>query len=142
MTDLADIIAAIERLDRERAALMSQLHAMVGKESSAPQPSAAAASPRLVAKARPKFMLAARAFADRYPLNAWQVRRICANHDWALKLAGTWHVEIDEFIKFADKVDRGEASFDSSEKFASSLANGPQLDQRESASNSRGERKK
>jgi hypothetical protein len=74
-------------------------------------------------------MLAALAFANRYPFNPWQVRRICANHDWGLKLAGTWHVEIDEFSKFADMVDRGDASFDSSEKFASSLANGPQLDE-------------
>lgn len=81
------------------------------------------------AAGRPKFMHAARAFADRYPLAPWQVRRICANHDWALKLAGTWHVDFDKFSKFADKVDRGEASFDSSEKFASSLANWPQLDE-------------
>ena len=57
-------------------------------------------------------MHAARAFADRYPLAPWQVRRICANHDWALKLAGTWHVDFDKFSKFADRVDRGEASFD------------------------------
>jgi hypothetical protein len=92
--------------------------------------------------ARPKWMLAARAFADRYPLAAWQVRRICANHDWALKLAGTWHVDFARFNEFADKVDRGEASFDSSEKFASSLANGPQPDQKECARNSQGERSK
>ncbi len=81
--------------------------------------------------ARPKWMLAARAFADRYPFAAWQVRRICANHDWALKLSGTWHVDYDRFSKYADTVDRGEASFDSSEKSASSLAKGPQLDENE-----------
>jgi hypothetical protein len=95
-------------------------------------PNAPPIAPPTTAKpfnARPKWMLAARAFADRYPFNAWKVRRICANYDWALKLAGTWHVDIDRYSKYADKVDRGEASFDSSEKCASSLANEPQLNE-------------
>ncbi|MBR0907021.1 hypothetical protein [Bradyrhizobium liaoningense] len=135
----ADILAAIERADRERDALMAQLRAMVG-ESSALQPSSATAPapPKLVARARPEWMLAARAFA-RYPFNPWQVRRICANHDWALKLAGTWHVDLARFNEFADAVDRGEASFDSSEKFTSSLVNGLQLDEIAHASNSAGD---
>jgi hypothetical protein len=93
-------------------------------------PNAPPITPSTTAKpfnARPKWMLAARAFADRYPLNAWQVRRICANHDWALKLAGTWHVDVDRFTEFADRVERGEAWFAVSASSAKSVANDPQL---------------
>ncbi|WP_035714977.1 hypothetical protein [Bradyrhizobium genomosp. I (2014)] len=119
------------------------------------QPSAASPGPvatpsrRAVANAvQPRWALAARAFADRYPFNPWLVRRICANHErridashdwaWAVKLAGTWHVDYDRFSEFADRVDRGLASFDSSEKSTSSLANGRQQDQKDS-SNSNGD---
>jgi len=78
---------------------------------------------------RPKWMLAARAFADRYPLNAWQVRRICANHEWALKLTGTWYVDVDRFTEFADRVQRGEARFAVSASSAKSVANARQLNE-------------
>jgi hypothetical protein len=77
-----------------------------------------------------RWELAARAF-KRFPFEPHKVRRICANHpEWAARLTeGTWYVDIDLFNEFADMVDRGEARFDSSEKFASSLANGLQLNE-------------
>ena len=81
----AHILAELEQIDRDRAALMEQLRAALAGDAAAMLD-----APPIAAKqvnARPKWMLAARAFADRYPLNAWQVRRICANYDWALKLA-------------------------------------------------------
>jgi hypothetical protein len=124
---VAAILDDIKRLDRERDRMMDELQAAVADGvpvARDPPPVALSKS----AAGRPKWMLAARAFRDRYPLAAWQVRRICANHDWALKLAATWYVDSARFNEFADKVDRGDASFDSSEKFASSLANGARLD--------------
>ena len=118
-----------EEIDAQVAMLRSAIEILLSmKRYSVPNaPPIAKATTAKPFNGRPKWMLAARAFADRYPLAAWQVRRICANHDWALKLAGTWHVDFARFNEFADRVDRREASFDSSEKFASSLANGPQL---------------
>ena len=88
-----------------------------------------------------RWELAARAF-QRFPFEPHIVRRICANYpEWAARLTeGHWYVDIDLFNEIAAKVDRGEASFDSSEKFASSLANGLQPAQKESARNSHGER--
>jgi hypothetical protein len=99
------------------------------------------AAPRKQPIAARRWELAATAF-KRFPFEPHTVRRICANHpEWAARLTdGSWYVDPDTFSEFANRVDRGEASFDSSEKFASSLANGPQLDQKESASNSRCER--
>jgi hypothetical protein len=122
-----------EEIDAQVAMLRSAIEVLLSMKRHS-VPNARPIAPPTTAKpfkGRPKWMLAARAFADRYPLNAWQVRRICANHDWALKLAGTWHVDFDRFSKFADKVDRDEAAFDSSEKFASSLANEQQPNENE-----------
>jgi hypothetical protein len=125
---VAAILDDIKRLDRERDRMMDELQAAVADGvpvARDPPPVALSKS----AAGRPKWMLAARAFRDRYPLAAWQVRRICANHDWALKLAATWYVDSARFNEFADKVDRGEARFDSSEKFASSLVYELRLDE-------------
>lgn len=136
MTDLALISAELERIAADLAATMSKLRVIAGDEPSVLQTAPAVAAP--VAKSQPKYMPAASAFNKRYPLNTWVVRRICSNHgDWAKKLAGTWHVDLDRFNEFADKVDRGEAQFVSSEKFTSSLANNPSLE--EHASNSIGD---
>ena len=137
MRSVAAILADIERLDRDRDGLMDELKAAMadGPPVIRDPPPFAPPTATKSAAGRPKFMHAARAFADRYPLAPWQVRRICANHDWALKLSGTWHVDYDRFSKYADTVDRGEAPFDSSEKSASSLAKEPQLHENEHAIN-------
>jgi hypothetical protein len=93
-----------------------------------PSTSAPAAARRLPIATR-RWELAAKAFR-RFPFEPHKVRRICANHiNWAARLTeGTWYVDVDLFNEFADKVDRGEARFDSSEKFASSLANDSRQD--------------
>jgi hypothetical protein len=80
--------------------------------------------------AKRRWELAARAF-KRFPFEPHIVRRICANNpEWAARLTdGCWYIDFDRFNKFADKVDRGEAWFESSGKFASSLANRPQLNE-------------
>ncbi|MEH2508565.1 hypothetical protein V1290_007376 [Bradyrhizobium sp. AZCC 1578] len=64
---------------------------------------------------------AARAFADRgFPFDDWLIRRICANHDWALKLPGGWHVKHAEFEEHATLVELGRAKFNTTQKFESS----------------------
>jgi hypothetical protein len=70
-----------------------------------------------------RWLLAATAFR-RFPFEPWSVRRICADHpEWAMKLRdGNWHVDIDRFNEFADRVEAGELSFAVSEKFAKSVA--------------------
>ena len=77
-----------------------------------------------------RWELAARAFG-RFPFEAHTVRRICANHpEWAVRLTeGHWHVDVDLFTEFADRVERGEAWFAVSTLSAKSLANEPQLNE-------------
>jgi hypothetical protein len=75
-----------------------------------------------------RWELAARAFR-RFPFEAHTVRSICANHpEWAVRLTeGHWHVDVDLFTEFADRVERGEAWFAVSALSAKSVANDPQL---------------
>jgi hypothetical protein len=75
-----------------------------------------------------RWELAARAFRH-LPFEAYTVRRICAMHpEWAVKFTGgVWHVDADLFDEFAARVERGEAKFAVSEKFAKSVASEEQL---------------
>ena len=124
------VVEALEALEQARARTSSAPALSPGRQICPP----AAARKQPIAKRR--WEPAARAFR-RFPFEPHTIRRICANHpDWAMKLAGTWHVDLDPFNEFADKVDRGEASFDSSEKFASSVANSPQSNEYEHVTNS------
>lgn len=88
----------------------------------APPPAA-----RAVGKPCARWKPAVRAFADRgFPFDDWLIRRICANHDWALKLPGGWHVKHVEFDEFATLVEMGQAKFNTapkSESSGSSVAN-------------------
>ena len=98
---------------------------------------AAMSEPFAVSKqpiAKRRWELAARAFR-RFPFEAHTVRRICANHpEWAVRLTeGHWHVDVDLFTEFADRVERGEASFAVSAMSAKSVANGPQLNENKHA---------
>jgi hypothetical protein len=70
-----------------------------------------------------RWELAARAFRQ-FPFEAHTVRRICANHpEWAARLTdGAWYVDLDQFTAFADRVERGEASFAVSAMSAKSVA--------------------
>ena len=89
-------------------------------------PTPAAARKQPIAARR--WELAATAF-KRFPFEPHTVRRICANHpEWAVRLTeGHWHVDVDLFTEFADRVERGEASFAVSAMSAKSVANDPQL---------------
>jgi hypothetical protein len=109
-------IEALEALKRARATTPST-----------PTRSAPAAARRQPTPAR-RWELAARAFR-RFPLEAHTVRRICANHtEWATKLTdGAWYVDADQFAEFANRVERGEASFAVSAKSALSVAADEQL---------------
>jgi hypothetical protein len=123
-------VTEAEQLDAAIAAAIEALRELQRVRVSAM--SAPAARKQPIATRR--WELAARAFR-RFPFEAHTVRRICANHpEWAVRLTeGHWHVDVDLFTEFADRVERGEASFAVSAMSAKSVANGPQLNENKHA---------
>ncbi|WP_028346060.1 hypothetical protein [Bradyrhizobium murdochi] len=126
MTD-AEIIVQLEKaLESLRARQSSKtpLPALtVAKAVAKPRPAPAAPpSSRPVANAaQPRWKPAVRAFADRgFPFDDWLVRRICSNHDWALKLPGGWHVDHAKFDDYATLVELRQATFNTTQKYESS----------------------
>jgi hypothetical protein len=141
----AIILAELDQLDRDRAALMARLRAALANDlrSGPDAPTVATAQPNdsiraprapVIARrsnqpvATRRWELAAKAFR-RFPLESHTVRRICSSHpEWAVKFTGgVWYVDADMFAEFAARVERGEASFAVSEKSALSVAEDAQI---------------
>jgi hypothetical protein len=127
----AVILAELEQLDRDRAALMEQLRAALAGNIAAVADSAPAVSTPTAAGKQPiakrRWELAAKAFR-RFPFEPHTVRRICSAHpEWAVKFTGgVWYVDADMFAEYAARVERGEASFAVSALSAKSVAPGAQ----------------